>query len=62
MTDFPLVLGLDTFGDFPLSAADVLLGAIAGRTSKIHLGSAVTVLGSDDPVRVFQRYWLRAVR
>jgi probable LLM family oxidoreductase len=98
-TEFPLVLGLDTFGDvtsdadgrplthaqtirnlvdegvlaeqvgvdffgigehhtddFPLSAADVVLSAIAARTSRIRLGSAVTVLGSDDPVRVFQRY------
>jgi probable LLM family oxidoreductase len=98
-TTFPLVLGLDTFGDvthdehdrplshaqtirnlveegvladqvgvdffgigehhtgdFPLSAADVVLGAIAARTSRIHVGSAVTVLSSDDPVRVFQRY------
>ncbi|WP_244422113.1 LLM class flavin-dependent oxidoreductase [Ktedonobacter racemifer] len=43
-------------GDYPLSAADVVLGAIAARTSRIHLGSAVTVLSSDDPVRVFQRY------
>jgi probable LLM family oxidoreductase len=97
--EFPLVLGLDTFGDvtyddagrplshaqtirnvveqgvladqagidffgigehhtddFPLSASDVVLGAIAARTSRIRLGSAVTVLSSDDPVRVFQRY------
>jgi probable LLM family oxidoreductase len=97
--EFPLVLGLDTFGDvtyddagrplshaqtirnvveqgvladqagidffgigehhtddFPLSAGDVVLGAIAARTSRIRLGSAVTVLSSDDPVRVFQRY------
>jgi probable LLM family oxidoreductase len=96
---FPLVLGLDTFGDrtddedgrplshaqtirnvveegvladqvgvdyfgigehhtdqFPMPAADVVLGAIAARTNRIHLGSAVTVLSSDDPVRVFQRY------
>jgi probable LLM family oxidoreductase len=96
---FPLVLGLDTFGDhvhdaddrplshaetirsvveqgvladevgvdffgigehhtdaFPMPAADVALAAIAARTSRIHLGSAVTVLSSDDPVRVFQRY------
>jgi probable LLM family oxidoreductase len=96
---FPLVLGLDTFGDttndadgrrlshaqtirnlveqgvyadelgvnffgigehhtddWPLSAADVVLGAIAARTKRIRLGSAVTVLSSDDPVRVFQRY------
>jgi probable LLM family oxidoreductase len=42
--------------DFPLSAGDVVLGAIAARTTRIHLGSAVTVLSSDDPVRVFQRY------
>jgi probable LLM family oxidoreductase len=55
--------GLDFFGigehhtaDMPLSAADVVLGAIASRTERIHLGSAVTVLSSDDPVRVFQRY------
>jgi probable LLM family oxidoreductase len=96
---FPLVLGVDTFGDvthdehdrplshaqtirdlveqgvladevgvdyfgigehhtdnFPLSAADVVLGAIAARTTRIRVGSAVTVLSSDDPVRVFQRY------
>ena len=99
VTPFPLVLGLDTFGDvtndahdrpishaqtirnlvehgvladqvgvdffgigehhtddFPLSAGDVVLAAIAARTSRIRLGSAVTVLSSDDPVRVFQRY------
>jgi probable LLM family oxidoreductase len=97
--DFPLVLGLDTFGDlsgdkegrpqshaqtirnvveegvladqvgvdffgigehhtdeFPMPAADVVLSAIAARTNRIRLGSAVTVLSSDDPVRVFQRY------
>ena len=56
-------VGVDFFGigehhtdDFPLSAADVVLAAIAARTNRIHLGSAVTVLSSDDPVRVFQRY------
>ncbi|TWP48471.1 LLM class flavin-dependent oxidoreductase [Lentzea tibetensis] len=56
-------VGVDFFGigehhtpDMPLSAADVVLAAIAARTSRIHLGSAVTVLSSDDPVRVFQRY------
>jgi len=56
-------VGVDFFGigehhtdDFPLSAADVVLAAIAARTSRIHVGSAVTVLSSDDPVRVFQRY------
>ena len=56
-------VGLDFFGigehhtdDFPMPAADVALAAIASRTSRIHLGSAVTVLSSDDPVRVFQRF------
>jgi probable LLM family oxidoreductase len=43
-------------GEFPMPAADVVLAAIAARTTRIHLGSAVTVLSSDDPVRVFQRY------
>src|SRR5207237_9176395 len=42
--------------DFPMPAGDVVLAAIAARTNRIHLGSAVTVLSSDDPVRVFQRY------
>jgi probable LLM family oxidoreductase len=56
-------VGVDFFGigehhtdDFPMSAADVALGAIASRTNRLRLGSAVTVLSSDDPVRVFQRY------
>jgi probable LLM family oxidoreductase len=42
--------------DFALSAPEVVLAAIAGRTRSIRLGSAVTVLSSDDPVRVFQRF------
>src|SRR5713101_5015858 len=56
-------VGVDFFGigehhtdDFPLSAGDVVLTAIAARTTRVRLGSAVTVLSSDDPVRVFQRY------
>jgi probable LLM family oxidoreductase len=56
-------VGVDFFGigehhtdDFPLSAGDVVLAAIAARTTRIRVGSAVTVLSSDDPVRVFQRY------
>jgi probable LLM family oxidoreductase len=56
-------IGVDFIGvgehhrpDFAISAPEVLLAAIAGRTSRIHLGSAVTVLSSDDPVRVFQRF------
>jgi probable LLM family oxidoreductase len=42
--------------DFAVSAPEVVLAAIAGRTSRIRLGSAVTVLSSDDPVRVYQRF------
>jgi probable LLM family oxidoreductase len=42
--------------DFAVSAPEVLLAAIAGQTQQIRLGSAVTVLSSDDPVRVFQRF------
>jgi probable LLM family oxidoreductase len=56
-------VGVDVFSigehhvdDFPMPAGDVVLAAIAGRTERIRLGSAVTVLSSDDPVRVFQRY------
>jgi len=56
-------LGLDAFGvgehhrpDFAISAPEVVLAAIASRTQRILLGSAVTVLSTDDPVRVFQRF------
>ncbi len=42
--------------DFAISSPEILLGAIAGQTSRIKLGTAVTVLSSDDPVRVFQRF------
>ena len=42
--------------DFAISSPEVVLAAIAGRTSKLRLGSAVTVLSSDDPIRVFQRF------
>jgi hypothetical protein len=56
-------LGVDTFGvgehhrpDFAVSAPEVVLAAIAGRSRRIRLGSAVTVLSSDDPIRVFQRF------
>src|SRR4051795_9505620 len=56
-------VGLDFFGvgehhraDFAVSAPEVVLAAIAGQTERIHLGSAVTVLSSDDPVRVYQRF------
>ena len=56
-------VGIDFIGvgehhrnDFAVSAPEVVLAAIAGRTTRIRLGSAVTVLSSDDPVRVFQRF------
>jgi probable LLM family oxidoreductase len=55
--------GLDVFGigehhrpDFAVSAPAVVLAAAAERTKRIRLTSAVTVLGSDDPVRVFQQF------
>ncbi len=53
------LVGLACFGvgehhrtDFAISAPEVLLAAIAARTERIHLGSAVTVLSTDDPIRV----------
>ena len=56
-------VGLDAVGvgehhrpDFAISAPEVVLGAIAARTSRLLLGSAVTVLSTDDPVRVFERF------
>jgi probable LLM family oxidoreductase len=42
--------------DFAISSPEIVLAAIAGRTSRIRLGSAVTVLSSDDPIRVYQRF------
>ena len=56
-------LGLDVFAvgehhriDFLVSSPAVVLAAIAMRTERIRLSSAVTVLSSDDPVRVFQQF------
>ena len=56
-------VGLDAFGvgehhrvDYLSSTPAVLLAAIAARTTRIKLSSAVTVLSSDDPVRVFQEF------
>lgn len=53
-------VGLDVFGvgehhrpDFPVSSPAVVLAAAASRTTRIRLTSSVTVLSSDDPVRVF---------
>lgn len=42
--------------DFAVSSPETVLAAIAARTKRIRLGSAVTVLSSDDPIRVFQRF------
>ena len=42
--------------DFAISAPEIVLATIAGRTTRLRLGTAVTVLSSDDPVRVFQRF------
>src|SRR2546421_3380924 len=56
-------IGVDFIGvgehhraDFAISSPDTVLAAIAARTKRIRLGSAVTVLSSDDPIRVFQRF------
>ena len=56
-------VGLDVFGvgehhrpDFVVSAPAVVLAAAAARTKRIRLTSAVTVLSSDDPVRVFEEF------
>ncbi|WP_250443787.1 LLM class flavin-dependent oxidoreductase [Actinotalea sp. C106] len=56
-------VGIDLIGlgehhrdDYAVSAPEVVLAAIAARTERIRLASAVTVLSSDDPVRVFQRF------
>ncbi|SJN19492.1 putative oxidoreductase protein [Mycetocola reblochoni REB411] len=56
-------VGLDSFGvgehhrdDFAVSSPETVLAAIAARTERIIVASAVTVLSSDDPVRVFQRF------
>jgi probable LLM family oxidoreductase len=56
-------VGLDVFGlgehhrpDFVVSAPAVVLAAVAARTKRIRLTSAVSVISSDDPVRVFQDF------
>jgi probable LLM family oxidoreductase len=53
---FFIGLGEHHRADFAISSPEVVLAAIAGRTKNIRLGSAVTVLSSDEPVRVFQRF------
>lgn len=56
-------LGVDHFSlgehhrdDFAISAPDIVLAGIATRTTRITLGTAVTVLSTDDPVRVYERF------
>ncbi|MCS3842491.1 LLM class flavin-dependent oxidoreductase [Microbacterium sp. AK031] len=56
-------VGVDFFGvgehhreEFAVSAPEMVLAAIASRTERIRLGTAVTVLSSDDPVRVYERF------
>ena len=56
-------VGIDAFGvgehhrpDFAISAPEIVLAAIAARTHTIRLGSSVTVLSTDDPVRVYERF------
>jgi probable LLM family oxidoreductase len=56
-------IGLSFFGvgehhrpEFAVSSPEIVLAAAAARTGSIHLGTAVTVLSSDDPVRVYERF------
>ena len=56
-------LGVDAFSvgehhrpDFAVSAPDIVLAGLATATSRIKLGSAVVVLSSDDPIRVYERF------
>ncbi|TWG90846.1 putative LLM family oxidoreductase, partial [Nocardioides sp. J9] len=56
-------VGVDAIGigehhrdDFAVSSPDMVLAAVAARTERILLGTAVTVLSSDDPVRVYERF------
>lgn len=56
-------LGVDVIGlgehhreDFAISSPEIVLAAIAAKTKRIKLSSAVTVLSSDDPVRVYERF------
>lgn len=56
-------VGVDFFGvgehhrhEFAVSSPEMVLATIAGRTERIRLGTAVTVLSSDDPVRVYERF------
>ena len=56
-------VGVDFFGvgehhraDYAVSSPEIVLAAIAGQTQRMRLGTAVTVLSSGDPVRLYQRF------
>jgi probable LLM family oxidoreductase len=56
-------VGVDVFtvgehhrSDYAISSPEVVLAAIAARTSRLRVGTGVTVLSSDDPVRVYERF------
>jgi probable LLM family oxidoreductase len=51
-----IALGEHHRPEFAISSPEIVLATIAGRTSRIRLGTGVTVLSSDDPVRVFERF------
>lgn len=51
-----ITLGEHHRDDFALSSPEITLAAIAGKTERILLGTGVTVLSSDDPVRVYERF------
>src|SRR5882724_5903794 len=51
-----IALGEHHRPEYAISTPETVLAGIATHTSRIHLASAVTVLSSDDPIRVFQRF------
>src|SRR5882672_11720911 len=51
-----IALGEHHRPEYSISAPETMLAGIATRTNRIRLASGVTVLSSDDPVRVFQRF------
>ncbi len=51
-----ITLGEHHRNDFAISSPEIVLAAIASRTERILLGTGVTVLSSDDPVRVYERF------
>ena len=55
-----ITLGEHHRPEYAISTPETVLAGIAARTSRIRLGCGVTVLGSDDPVRVFQRARFRS--